>query len=172
MKTTAPTLLRAFAVVAIMAASTLVMRAQNNGDIVDHITADGVNTIVQPEALRKLIARQHTEASDSKPAATDEAAETTEQSAAVRTKTAGFRVQVFSDNNQRTAKNEARTKARVIGERFPEMRTYVTYTSPYWRLKVGDFRNQREAQAAADDIRQAFPSYGKEIRVVRDRVNL
>ena len=52
------------------------------------------------------------------------------------------------------------------------MRTYVTYTSPYWRLKVGDFRTQREAQAAVDQIRQAFPSYGKEIRVVRDRVNL
>ncbi len=98
--------------------------------------------------------------------------ETTEHSAATRTKTAGFRVQVFSDNNQRTAKNEARTKARIIGERFPELRTYVTYTSPYWRLKVGDFRTQRDAQAAADDIRQAFPSYGKEIRVVRDRVNL
>ncbi|WP_290087320.1 SPOR domain-containing protein [Paramuribaculum intestinale] len=172
MKTTASTSLRAFAMSTLVAASIFVMRAQNNADIVDHITADGVNTIVQPEALRKLIARQQTESADSNKAAADEAVETTEHSAATRTKTAGFRVQVFSDNNQRTAKNEARTKARIIGERFPELRTYVTYTSPYWRLKVGDFRTQRDAQAAADDIRQAFPSYGKEIRVVRDRVNL
>ncbi len=75
MKTTASTSLRAFAMSTLVAASTFVMRAQNNADIVDHITADGVNTIVQPEALRKLIARQQTESADSNKAAADEAVE-------------------------------------------------------------------------------------------------
>ena len=172
MKMTSDTTFRALAVALTVAASALVARSQDDVDIVSHITSDGVNQVVQPEALRRLIVREHTGVLQEKIVG-EGSAETDSQSvAAVRTKTAGFRVQVFSDNNQRTAKNEARSKARNIGERFPEMRTYVTYTSPYWRLKVGDFRTQREAQAAADEIRQAFPSYGKEIRVVRDRVNL
>ena len=85
---------------------------------------------------------------------------------------AGFRVQVFSDNNARTAKNEARSKQRTISSRFPQYQTYVMYTSPYWRLKVGDFRTQQEANNAADELRKAFPAYSKEIRVVRDRVNI
>lgn len=71
-----------------------------------------------------------------------------------------------------TAKNEARTKSRHISARFPQYRTYVLYTSPYWRLKVGDFRTRQEADEAAGEIRKAFPAYSKEIRVVRDRVNI
>ncbi|MDE7238043.1 MAG: SPOR domain-containing protein [Paramuribaculum sp.] len=51
------------------------------------------------------------------------------------------------------------------------MRTYVTYNSPYWRLRVGDFRTQAEAAAAAEELRQAFPRSAKEIRVVRDNIN-
>lgn len=84
----------------------------------------------------------------------------------------GYRVQVFSDNNARTAKNEARSKARNISARFPDQRTYVTYHSPYWRLRVGDFRNQSEANEFAEQIKSAFPAYAKEIRVVRDRITV
>lgn len=79
---------------------------------------------------------------------------------------------MFSDNNTRTAKTEANSKQRIISSRFPQYQTYVMYTSPYWRLKVGDFRTQQEATAAADELRKAFPAYSKEIRVVRDRVNI
>ncbi len=134
--------------------------------IVDHITADGVNTISQPEALRKLLQRADTAVAD------DEEKAAEEGTVGGPYRVAGYRVQVFSDNNAATARNEARAKSRNISERFPEMRTYVSYTSPYWRLKVGDFRTKREADDAAEEIRQAFPSYSKEIRVVRDRINV
>ncbi len=172
MKTTASTSLRAFAMSTLVAASTFVMRAQNNADIVDHITADGVNTIVQPEALRKLIAgsRLNPPTVIRLPPTKQWKLPNTPLRPAPRLPDSVCRC--FPTIISARPKNEARTKARIIGERFPELRTYVTYTSPYWRLKVGDFRTQRDAQAAADDIRQAFPSYGKEIRVVRDRVNL
>ncbi len=142
-------------------------------NIVGHITADGINTITQPEALSRLLMRSSTasvvteqpaeEQSEAEKAATD--------ATGSKNRVAGYRVQVFSDNNSSTAKNEARAKARNISERFPEWRTYVIYNSPYWRLKVGDFRAQREATDAAEEIRRAFPSYGKEVRVVRDRIN-
>lgn len=142
--------------------------------IVGHITADGVNTIQQPEALARLLnnsAVPHRETVQQDEETTSTESNNTSATPA-HTRIAGYRVQVFSDNNASTARNEARAKSRNISERFPEMRTYVSYTSPYWRLKVGDFRTKREADDAAEEIRRAFPSYAKEIRVVRDRINL
>lgn len=84
----------------------------------------------------------------------------------------GYRVQVFSDNNVRTARNEARVKQRNIKARFPQYGSYVTYNSPYWRLRVGDFKTQEEANTALLAIRRAFPAYARELRVVRDRINV
>ncbi|MBO5456181.1 MAG: SPOR domain-containing protein [Muribaculaceae bacterium] len=131
--------------------------------IVDHITTGNDNIINQPEQLTRrlfpVIGAEETELKE-------------EIQRPVNGRMAGFRVQVFSDNNARTAKNEARSKQRTISSRFPQYQTYVMYTSPYWRLKVGDFRTQQEANNAADELRKAFPAYSKEIRVVRDRVNI
>lgn len=86
-------------------------------------------------------------------------------------KTAGYRVQVFSDNNVRTAKSEARAKAQAISTRLPQYRTYVAYNSPFWRLRVGDFPTLSEAENAADEIKKLFPAYASEVRVVKDRIN-
>lgn len=131
--------------------------------IVDHITSGNSNIVTQPdEMLKRLLPVESPVEEEVKE----------EPVRPVNGRMAGYRVQVFSDNNARTAKNEARSKQRVISSRFPKYQTYVMYTSPYWRLKVGDFRTQQEANAAADELRKAFPSYSKEIRVVRDRVNI
>ena len=60
MKMTSDTTFRALAVALTVAASALVARSQDDVDIVSHITSDGVNQVVQPEALRRLIVREHT----------------------------------------------------------------------------------------------------------------
>jgi hypothetical protein len=86
-------------------------------------------------------------------------------------KLVGYRVQVYSESNQRVAKGEARQRERAVGSRFPSLATYVAYASPYWRLRVGDFKTQAEAEKYASDIRKAFPAYAREVRVVRDRIN-
>ncbi|WP_287936408.1 SPOR domain-containing protein [Duncaniella freteri] len=132
--------------------------------IVDHITAGTSNVINQPEALLKRL--MPIVDSDNEESTHDE------HSRPIGGRMAGYRVQVFSDNNVRTAKAEAGSKQRIISARFPQYQTYVRYTSPYWRLKVGDFRTQQEANDAADELRKAFPAYSKEIRVVRDRISL
>jgi len=90
----------------------------------------------------------------------------------VRGKHVGYRVQVYADNNVRSAKTEARQRERAIGNSFPQYGTYVSYASPFWRLRVGDFRSQYEAEKAAAEIKRQFPGYAKEVRVVRDRVNV
>lgn len=129
--------------------------------IVTHITeADTAIVISMPEGLARRL-------NQAEPEKTEE-----EGPARQRNGVAGWRVQVFSDNNIRTAKNEARSKEMTVASRFPQYRTYKKYSAPYWRVHVGDFRTQREAQAAADEMRRAFPSFGKEIRVVRDRITI
>lgn len=137
----------------------------NTVTIVDHITTGTENTVTQPDALyKRLIPIVDT---------TDEEEEDRDEpTRPTNGRLAGYRVQVFSDNNVRTAKAEASSKQRIISARFPQYQTYVKYTSPYWRLKVGDFKTQQEANAAADELRKAFPAYSKEIRVVRDRISL
>lgn len=137
------------------------VHAAEPAPIVSSIMEDSVSVVMLPDELMQRLFR---------PAETE--VEKEEGTPRSRTHSAGFRVQVFSDNNARTAKNEARNKEQTVAARFPQYRTYKKYSAPYWRLRVGDFRTQREAEAAAAELRRAFPSFGKEIRVVRDRINL
>lgn len=83
----------------------------------------------------------------------------------------GYRVEVFADNNVRTAKSRATAKQRNIKARLPQYRVYLTFRSPYWRVRVGDFRTRGEAEGAMAEIRRLFPSYSSDLRIVRDRIN-
>lgn len=83
----------------------------------------------------------------------------------------GYRVQVFEDNNVRTAKSLAQERKHQIENRFPEFQAYIGFNSPYWRVRVGDFRTRSEAEGAMGAIRAAFPSMGSQLRVVRDKIN-
>lgn len=86
-------------------------------------------------------------------------------------KVQGFRAQVFT-GNQRTSKDEAFKREREIKEVFPDLATYVTYTAPFWKLRAGDFRSHEEAFDLKRQLMEAFPSYGKEIYIVKEEVNI
>ena len=85
---------------------------------------------------------------------------------------AGYRIQVFDDNNPRTARVQAQAKEAQMLATFPQWRTYLTFNSPYWQLKVGDFRTRVEAEAAMVNIRDAFPSLSGHMRLVREKINI
>lgn len=141
-------------------------------DIIENLNRPGSTvTVEQPQALAdRLRAVEHDNTEDpADDAEKDEDREVSVQRS--KGKIVGYRVQVYADNNQRAAKSEARQRERAISRRFPALSTYVAYASPYWRLRVGDFRTQAEAEKAAADIKRAFPYYSKEVRVVRDRIN-
>lgn len=143
-------------------------------DIIDNFNRPASTvTLEQPQALLERL-----RTADSKTEGEPSEAETPDQEEKEETpvyrskgKIVGYRVQVYADNNVRVAKGEARQRERAISRRFPSMTTYVAYASPYWRLRVGDFRTQAEAEKAAADIRRAFPGYAREVRIVRDRIN-
>lgn len=182
---------------AIFGITALIAKATSpDSTIVNHIMADAIIVVEQPDALTARLKTGKGAEKKEEPATSEikndvikvnvsgreeNVASAQESSASsstlsggtgTLTKTAGYRVLVFSDGNARTAKNEARSKAQNISSRLPKYRTYVTYTSPYWRLKVGDFLTRQEAENAADEIKKVFPAYAREVRVVTDRVNV
>ena len=83
----------------------------------------------------------------------------------------GFRIQAYTDNNP-TAKAAAQQRARDIAMKFPQYRSYITYKAPSWRLRIGDFKTQREAQAALQRIKSVYPKFAREMVIVRDRINI
>lgn len=84
----------------------------------------------------------------------------------------GFRIQAYSDNNHKTAKAAAQQRARDIAMKFPQYRSYISYKAPSWRLRIGDFKTQREAQAALQRIKSVYPKFAREMVIVRDRINI
>lgn len=82
----------------------------------------------------------------------------------------GYRVQVFSSNTQRTAKSEAFKKEKLIREEFPDQSVYVNYTSPFWKVRVGDFKTQTQAQNFRKELISAFPYMRSEVYVVREKI--
>ncbi len=77
----------------------------------------------------------------------------------------GFRILVINTNNRNTAMD---IKTRVYRE-FPELKAYLQYQTPFYRLKVGNFTEREEADAYLENIRRIF---GKEVYVVRDIVEI
>jgi hypothetical protein len=84
--------------------------------------------------------------------------------------TNGYRVQVFSSNVQRTAKNEAFKIEQEIRETFPDETVYVNYSSPFWKVRVGDFTTQAEAKTFRSKLIDAFPTLKSEIYIVREQI--
>ena len=131
-------------------------------DIVTSIERDSIITVVQPQKLSSRIARAET---------TLVIEEKNEDDVATPQPAGGYRILAFSDNNPRTARTEAKKREQLIAEQLPQYHTYIIYDSPYWRLKVGDFKTHDAAEQAATEIKHLFPQYSREIRVIKDRIN-
>lgn len=84
----------------------------------------------------------------------------------------GFKIQAFAGNNQRNSKDEAYYKQRLINTSFPEQETVVIFDSPFWRLRVGNFKSREDADAMLHDMRRTFPAFGKEMYIVIDEVKV
>lgn len=83
----------------------------------------------------------------------------------------GYRVQVFSDNNIRTAKSNAEYRKRSVEQAMPGVRAYLTFESPYWRVRVGDYRTYGEADEAMHQIMQMFPAFASDVKIIKERIN-
>src|SRR5690606_1545865 len=66
----------------------------------------------------------------------------------------GFRIQIFSGSSR----NEAYAIQARCQQRYENINTYITYTQPNYRVKVGDFRSRSEAQSFMAELKRSYPS--------------
>ena len=80
----------------------------------------------------------------------------------------GYRVQVYMGNHQKQSKDEASQREASIKSRYPELTTYLTFSSPFWRLRVGDFRTHADELILANKLKSEFFNWEGDIYIVRD----
>ena len=80
----------------------------------------------------------------------------------------GYRIQVYMDNNQKKSKDEAYAREKKLKEKFEDLTTYISFSSPFWKLRVGDYRTHADALVMAKKLRDAFPELSSEILIVKD----
>ena len=82
----------------------------------------------------------------------------------------GFRVQIYSSNRSQEAKAGAFEMEKTFSEVFPDTHAYVTYSAPFWKVRVGDFSTYFDALNFSNTIKDAFPDYATEIFVVKESI--
>ena len=65
----------------------------------------------------------------------------------------GYRLMIISTNNR----DEAISAKTKIYTYFPELKAYLFYQSPYFRLKVGNFKDRKDAEAYQKRLNIYFP---------------
>lgn len=80
----------------------------------------------------------------------------------------GYRVQVYMGNNQKLSKLETKARETKLKEKYKDIACYTTFSAPFWKLRVGDFRTFTDALVFAQTIKNDFPSYAADISIVKD----
>lgn len=75
----------------------------------------------------------------------------------------GFRVQIFSGSS-RTDAYSAQSK---FLQKYPDLRTYIIYQQPNFKVRAGDFRTRMEAAKLLEELRPMFPG----MFIVAEKIN-
>ncbi len=84
----------------------------------------------------------------------------------------GYRVQVYTSNIQKTAKSEAFRIEEEFQQLLPNVPVYVSYHSPFWKVRAGNCRTMPEAQQLKYEIGEAYPQVKRDLYVVRDKIKV
>ena len=77
----------------------------------------------------------------------------------------GYRLLVINTNNREEAA-AAKTKVYTF---FPELKSYLLYQAPYFKLKVGNFRDRKEAEEYQERLQKYFP---KGVFIMNDTIEI
>lgn len=64
----------------------------------------------------------------------------------------GFRVQIYSGSERK----DAYIAQAKFQHKYPEVRTYISYHSPNFKVKVGDYRSRLEAEKMMQQLGSSF----------------
>ena len=77
----------------------------------------------------------------------------------------GYRLLVLNTNSREEAA-AAKTKVYTY---FPELKSYLLYQAPYFKLKVGNFKERKEAEDYQERLQKHFP---KGVFIMNDIIEL
>jgi hypothetical protein len=77
----------------------------------------------------------------------------------------GYRVLVINTNKR----DEAMAAKTKIYSNFPELKAYLVYQSPFFKLKAGNFRTREEAEQYKRSLSYYFP---KGVMVINDIIEV
>ncbi len=68
----------------------------------------------------------------------------------------GYRVQVYfgSGSDAKSIANKIRTD---LNNQYPDLGSYLLYEAPYFKVRVGDFRNRNEAYKSFKIVQATYP---------------
>ncbi len=78
----------------------------------------------------------------------------------------GYRIRIFFDNKQ-TARIQSEEIEKSFMESFPQYPVYRTYSNPYFKVAVGDFRTKSDAVKILQIIQSKFPK----AFIIKDVIN-
>lgn len=78
----------------------------------------------------------------------------------------GYRIQIFFDSGLNSS-DRAESERSGFEARYPDIPAYITWKTPNYRVRVGDFRTRLEAEKALKRIIADYPNAW----VIRDEIN-
>lgn len=69
----------------------------------------------------------------------------------------GYRVRIFNDNKQ-TSRGASEAVMNRFKGMYPGLPAYRTYSNPFFKVTVGDFRTKSEAMQLLQQVKGSFPS--------------
>ncbi len=157
-----------YILLALLAVSVFSLAQSGGRSIVDDLNSSkwgqGDIKVLQDEAIQSVVAIHQTVALDT--------AKTlgTVDPTANYTKVKGFKIQVYSGNNQQRSKRDAESRQAQVRGAFPDLEAVVSFHSPVWRLRVGNFLNRADAENMLLEMKRALPGFGREMIIVPDVV--
>ncbi len=77
----------------------------------------------------------------------------------------GFRLMIVSTNSR----DEALAAKTKVYTYFPELKAYLWYQSPYFRVKAGNFKDRKDAEAYQKRLNTYFP---KGVFIMKDIIEV
>jgi len=68
----------------------------------------------------------------------------------------GYRIQLYSGSGQKSKHLALEVKGKIL-DLFPDEAVYISFTAPFWRVRVGNYRNKHEALGLMSRLKKEFP---------------
>ena len=83
----------------------------------------------------------------------------------------GYRVQIYSSNQQQTAKAEALELEARLKDKVNQT-IYVQYLPPFWKVRLGDFRSYDDAREYKKIFVEQYPAMMGDTYIVRNKIQV